>query len=58
MMDISQLPIILEFLRIHEEEGPDAAIAWAARMEAEMAPGSTLEGLESSDKKPSLRIVR
>lgn len=51
MMDISSLIIIQKFMEIHETEGPEAAQKWAAEQEA------ILEGRESSDKKPHLRIV-
>lgn len=50
-MDITQLLVIQQFLDIREKSGPEAAIAWA---EAETAK---LEGRESSDKQPHLRIV-
>lgn len=51
-IDMSQLPIILEFLRIHNEESPEAAIKWAKAQELK------LEVSESSDTEPNLRIVR
>ena len=50
-MELGQLVIIQQFLKIHEEEGPAAAIAWAAKMEA------SLEEPESSGKQRHLRIV-
>lgn len=50
-MDVNQLMIITEFLRIHTEEGPEAACKWAAEQEAK------LEALELSRNKPHLRIV-
>jgi hypothetical protein len=50
-MDVNQLVIITEFLRIHEEEGEEAAILWAEMQEA------MLEARELSRNKPDLRIV-
>ena len=51
-IDISQLPIIIEFLRIHREEGSEAAVKWAEAQELKLGVS------ESSDKEPSLKIVR
>lgn len=42
-----------EFERIMEEEGEDAAIAWADQMALDVSPQES----ESSDSLPSLRIV-
>lgn len=52
-IDIGTLPVILEFLKIHKEQGPAAAIRWAEKQTA-----INLGESESSDKKPDLRIVR
>ena len=51
-IDIAQLPIILEFLRIYREEGSEAAVKWAEAQELKLGVS------ESSDKEPSLKIVR
>jgi len=42
-----------EFERIMEEEGEDAAIAWADQMSLDITPSEDV----SSDTSPSLRIV-
>jgi len=57
-MDIAQLLIIEEFMRIHKEEGPRAAILWANEQEDELDRKVILEECGSLDKKPHLRIVR
>lgn len=61
-MDVAEMLAVREFLKVHEEEGPAAAIAWAARQEAEMAQASSADHLtlvepESSDRPPSPRTA-
>ena len=46
-MDIAEMLMIEEFLRIHAEQGPDAAIAWARQQEAKL--GSPLKLVEPSE---------
>ena len=50
-MDTAQLLVILEFLKRHNEDGPEAACPWADEQTA------TLEARELRDTRPDLRIV-